>query len=266
MFTLEGKCAVVTGAGRGIGRAIAEKLAASGAAVMINDLDDGCAAEAESAVRAAGGRAERLAGDVTAPGFPDELVRAARERLGSLDIIVNNAGYTWDNVIQKMTDEQWYAIMDCHLTAPFRILRAAQPVFERTGGVHAAGLFGMPPAPTAGTGATAGGAGMGTGGGTGTEDLLCLREDVGRHNAVDKVIGWALREGRLPMAQTVLQVSGRASFELVQKARQGGIPVLAAVGAPSSLAVDLADEAGITLVGFSRGSSLNVYSHAHRVG
>lgn len=130
MFTLEGKCAVVTGAGRGIGRAIAEKLAASGAAVMINDLDDGCAAEAESAVRAAGGRAERLAGDVTAPGFPDELVRAARERLGSLDVIVNNAGYTWDSVIQKTTDEQFQAMLDIHVVAPFRMLRAAAPILR----------------------------------------------------------------------------------------------------------------------------------------
>jgi len=134
-------------------------------------------------------------------------------------------------------------------------LRADQSLFERTGGVHAAGLFQVCRVP-----ASSGGPAAGPG-----AELLCLREDVGRHNAVDKVVGWALRENRLPLAGTVLQVSGRASFELVQKARLGGIPVLAAVGAPSSLAVDLADEVGVTLVGFSRGSGFNVYTHPHRV-
>ena len=129
-------------------------------------------------------------------------------------------------------------------------LRVEQSLFERTGGVHAAGLFRV------------GEIGDGTGE---DSDLLCVREDVGRHNAVDKVIGWALREERLPLTGTVLQVSGRASFELVQKAWQGGIPVLAAVGAPSSLAVDLATEAGLTLIGFSRGASFNVYTHPERV-
>ena len=120
-------------------------------------------------------------------------------------------------------------------------LRSGQALFGKTGGVHAAGLF-----------STAG-------------DLLCLREDVGRHNAVDKVVGWALREGRLPLADTVLQVSGRASFELVQKAWLAGIPVLSAVSAPSSLAVELAQRAGMTLAGFSRGSTVNVYTHPERV-
>ena len=129
-------------------------------------------------------------------------------------------------------------------------LRVEQSLFERTGGVHAAGLFRV------------GEIGDGTGE---DSDLLCVREDVGRHNAVDQVIGWALREERLPLTGTVLQVSGRASFELVQKAWQGGIPVLAAVGAPSSLAVDLATEAGLTLIGFSRGASFNVYTHPERV-
>jgi len=120
-------------------------------------------------------------------------------------------------------------------------LRAGQQVFERTGGVHAAGVF------------ASGG------------ERLVVREDVGRHNAVDKVVGWALRAERLPLAATVLQVSGRASFELVQKARLAGIPVLAAVGAPSSLAVELADQVGLTLVGFSRGHSLVAYTHERRI-
>src|SRR5215469_15567978 len=124
-FNLDSKVALVTGSGRGIGRAIAEKLAAAGAAVMINDLDSAPASEAEAAVRQSGGRAASMAGDVTAPDFPQKLVDATIQKLGGLDIIVNNAGYTWDNVIQKTTDEQYLAMLGIHLVAPFRILRAA---------------------------------------------------------------------------------------------------------------------------------------------
>ena len=139
----------------------------------------------------------------------------------------------------QLTDELRIA-QEVIATAPDR-LREHQRMFEKTGGLHAAGLMDA-------TGA-----------------LHCVREDVGRHNAVDKVVGWALRQGRLPARELALVVSGRASFELTQKAVQAGIAMLVAVSAPSSLAVELADRAGLTLAGFVRGGSMNVYTHPDRV-
>jgi 3-oxoacyl-[acyl-carrier protein] reductase len=128
----DGRIVIVTGAGRGIGRAIAEKLAAAGARVMINDLDPVPASETANAIRASGGRAEHLAGDITHPEFPQQLVDATIAALGSLDIIVNNAGYGWHNLIQKTTDEQFQAMLDIHVIAPFRVLRAASTFLRET--------------------------------------------------------------------------------------------------------------------------------------
>ena len=127
---LEGKVALITGSGRGIGRSIALKLASEGAHVVVNDLDEAPAQEVVAAIRAAGGQAVACIGSVTAPDFAERFIGTAVSEFKGLDIIVNNAGYTWDNVVQKMTDEQWYAMLDVHLTAPFRILRAAQPVIR----------------------------------------------------------------------------------------------------------------------------------------
>ncbi|WP_156759677.1 formate dehydrogenase accessory sulfurtransferase FdhD [Microbacterium karelineae] len=133
--------------------------------------------------------------------------------------------------------------IDASMLATFPdALRARQAAFEKTGGLHAAALF---------DGATG--------------ELLVVREDVGRHNAVDKVVGWAAMDGRIPLAGHVLMVSGRVAFELAQKAVMAGIPMIAAVSAPSSLAVELAAETGLTLVGFLRGSHMNVYAGEHRV-
>ncbi|OMH32453.1 formate dehydrogenase accessory sulfurtransferase FdhD [Tersicoccus sp. Bi-70] len=154
----------------------------------------------------------------------------------SIDAVTKASSFDVSGDRLRITAAQLLALPDA--------LRAEQSLFSSTGGVHAAGLFTLGP--------------------DGPE-LLCLREDVGRHNAVDKVVGWALRQGLLPARGTVLQVSGRASFELVQKAHLAGIPALAAVSAPSSLAVELAEEAGITLAGFSRGRSVNLYTRIDRV-
>jgi FdhD protein len=126
------------------------------------------------------------------------------------------------------------------LSAP-TLLRQRQRTFDQTGGLHAAGLLGP------------------------DSEMVCVREDVGRHNAVDKVIGWAIREQLPPLRQMILAVSGRASFELTQKAVLAGIPVLAAVSAPSSLAAELAEETGLTLVGFVRGETMNIYTHPDRI-
>ena len=127
---LDGKVALITGSGRGIGRAIALKLASDGARIVVNDLDAEPAQETVQAIRAAWGQAVACVGSVAAPDFAERFIGTAVSEYNGLDIIVNNAGYTWDNVIQKMSDEQWYAMLDCHLTAPFRILRAAQPVIR----------------------------------------------------------------------------------------------------------------------------------------
>lgn len=130
MAKLDGRVAIVSGSGRGIGQAVARKLAAEGARVVVNDRDAEPARETVAAIRAAGGEAELCVGSVTDVDFGERFVRSAIDAFGTLDIIVNNAGYTWDSVIQKMSDEQFQAIMDVHVMAPFRILRAASEPFR----------------------------------------------------------------------------------------------------------------------------------------
>lgn len=137
MKKLDGKVAIVSGSGRGIGRAIALKLASEGAKVVVNDLDAAPAEQTVADIEAAGGHALACAGSVTADGFAEAFVKTAIDGFGGLDIIINNAGYTWDNVIQKMTDEQWHSILDVHLTAPFKILRAAADYLRHQSKVEA---------------------------------------------------------------------------------------------------------------------------------
>jgi FdhD protein len=177
--------------------------------------------------------------ELDAPGFdPDRLARSFYTS--------SSCGVCGKGALEAVAVEAPRVASDLRIgaaavaTLPDR-LRAAQPAFEATGGIHATGLF-----DAAGT-------------------LLCLREDVGRHNAMDKVVGWAFRDGRLPLADAVLCVSGRLSFELVQKAVVAGCPILVAVGAPSSLAVELAGHRGVTLCGFVRGGRMNVYTEPWRI-
>jgi len=177
--------------------------------------------------------------DVDAPSFDSERLRRSFYTSSSCGVCGKGA-LEAVAVEAAHVDSRLTIAADLLADLPER-LRAAQPAFATTGGLHATGLFDP------------------------TGELLCLREDVGRHNALDKVVGWAFLEGRLPLAEAVLCVSGRLSFELVQKSAVGGCPILVAVGAPSSLAVELAGDRGITLCGFARGARLNVYTEPWRV-
>jgi FdhD protein len=177
--------------------------------------------------------------DVDAPSFDAD--RLQRSFYTSSSCGVCGKGALEAVAVEALRVESELAIAADLLAGLPERLRAAQPAFAATGGLHATGLF--DPA----------------------GELVCLREDVGRHNAMDKVVGWAFRQGRLPLADAVLCVSGRLSFELVQKSAVAGCPILVAVGAPSSLAVELATDRGITLCGFARGGRLNVYSEPWRV-
>lgn len=216
---LAGKVALITGAGRGIGRALAELLGTEGAHVVVNDIDAEPARETATAVRAAGGEAVVCTGSVTADDFADRFVGSAVDEFGGIDIIVNNAGYTWDNVIQKTTDEQWRAILDVHLTAPFRILRSAYPVIsaaarrERaTGSPSCRKVVNV--SSLAGTGGNAGqvnysAAKAGLIGVTKT-----LAKEWGRHNVTVNAVAFGFIETRLTTVsaddQTSIEVEGRS--------------------------------------------------------
>jgi FdhD protein len=177
--------------------------------------------------------------DVEAPAFDPERLRRSFYTSSSCGVCGKGALEAVE--VQAPRVESRLAVAAALLADVPERLRAAQPAFAATGGLHATGLFDS------------------------DAQLLCLREDVGRHNAMDKVVGWAFLEHRLPLEDDVLCVSGRLSFELVQKAAVAGCPLLVAVGAPSSLAVELAADRGITLCGFARGGRLNVYTEPWRV-
>ena len=203
MGTLEGKVAIVSGSGRGIGREIALKLASEGAKVVVNDLDAEPAKETVAAIEAAGGQAVACVGSVTDADFGERFVAAAVDNFGGLDIIVNNAGYTWDSVIQKMTDEQWDAILDVHLKAPFRILRAAQPVIAAA--VKKAKAAGEPVpcrkvvniSSLAGTGGNAGQANYSSAKAGVTGLTKALAKEWGRYNVTVNTVAFGLIKTRL---------------------------------------------------------------------
>lgn len=218
MKTLEGKVALVSGSGRGIGRAVAEKLASAGARLVLNDLDPSVAEEAVAATCALGGQAIAVNGDVTAPDFATRFIRAAVDEFGGIDIIVNNAGYSWDAILQRTTDEQWEAMLAVHLSAPFRILRAAQPVIsarakaEATAGGRMARRSVVNVSSIAGTGGNIGQAGYAAG----KAGILGLTRTVakewGRLNVTVNTVVFGIIDTRLTQlgkGQALIDVGGR---------------------------------------------------------
>jgi len=205
----------VTGAGRGIGRAIATRLANSGAAVMVNDLDCSALDETRCTLRDAGRRVERLVGDLAQPSFPDTLIEATLSAFGSVDIIVNNAGYSWDNVIQKTTDEQFQAMLEIHLMVPFRVLRAASGYIREAAKKEiAAGTRVMRKVVNitsiAGTDGNAGQVGYGSGKAGVIGLTKTLAKEWGRYNVNVNAVGFGLIETRLVQALT----SGQSEIEM----------------------------------------------------
>jgi 3-oxoacyl-[acyl-carrier protein] reductase len=207
MFTLEGKTALVTGSGRGIGRAIANRLAMAGASVMINDIDQQALCDSIRELRSAGATVDHVRGDLVDPKFPDELVNATIQRFGSIDIIVNNAGYSWDGVIQKVTDEQFQAMLEIHLVTPFRILRAASSYIRETAKKEIAeGKLVMRKVVNitsiAGTDGNPGQAGYSSGkaGVIGLTKTLC--KEWGRYNVNVNAVGFGLINTRLTQPLT----------------------------------------------------------------
>jgi FdhD protein len=264
---------------------IATRAASKWRAGSFHSIDDALAVEEPLEIRLAGRRftltmrtpgndEELAAGFLLAEGFianADELgeIRRVRDAKGAdepnaIDIVLNvraeglrerlkrnftissSCGICGKTSIESITRRIAPIASRAKIAAPTMLqlgsrLRESQQVFAATGGLHACGLFDL------------------------EGKLLAAREDIGRHNAVDKVVGWALTNEMLPLSKSVMMVSGRLSFEIVQKAAAAGVPILAAVSAPSSLAVELADEAAITLVGFLRDGSFNVYTHRARI-
>ncbi len=220
MPALDGKVAIVSGAGRGIGREIARKLASAGAAVVVNDLDPEPAHDTAEAIVAAGGRAVAHPGSVTEPEFASQFVGRAVDQFDGLDIVVNNAGYTWDSVVQKMTDEQWEAMLAVHLSAPFRILRAAQPVIAER--VRRAGDAGEPVpcrkivnvSSIAGLGGNAGQANYAAAKAGVVGLSKTLAKEWGRYNVTVNTVAFGMISTRLTSAPadgvSTIEVAGRA--------------------------------------------------------
>jgi 3-oxoacyl-[acyl-carrier protein] reductase len=249
MGTLDGKVAIVSGSGRGIGREIALKLATEGAKVVVNDLDAEPAKETVAAIEAAGGQAVACVGSVTEADFGERFVQSAVDHFGGLDIIVNNAGYICDSVIQKMTDEQWDAILDVHLKAPFRILRAAQPVIAAA--VKNAKAAGEPIpcrkvvniSSLAGTGGNAGQANYSAAKAGVTGLTKALAKEWGRYNVTVNTVAFGLIKTRLTETPAdgdgTIDVAGReikvgvnpnllAAMEQMVPLGRGGTPAEAA--------------------------------------